>query len=435
MNILRCVIGILGISLAFFTTGWSQTIALITSAVMITSILHSLLLRHRLQQLVDPDWAFQGQTTTGSDQLDLLSRAIRDGQKKLAGRIDRLAAERDRLGVLLEGMAEGVISLDAQGRINACNDAGQSLLDSQGDSLGLRLIEVLRVPALHEVVRQALQGHGGEAEFERPDGRNHLARVRPLQQGGAVLVVLDLTEVRRLERVRKDFVANVEHELRTPVAVIQSSSEVLVTHGALEGRSLDLAKAIHRHAERLGSLIASLLELSRLEAGQFSAALGPIDVHQEIERSLLLCQAHSEASGAKIRHEQAGDLRILADRQALEQVLVNLIDNALKYGGESILVAARPAGDHVEILIEDDGQGIEARHQDRLFERFYRVDGGRSRDRGGSGLGLAIVKHLCQAMNGSVRFEDRAPQGSRFVVSLAVAPESVPDGAGLAQSS
>ncbi|MEC7750445.1 MAG: ATP-binding protein [Myxococcota bacterium] len=418
MTLFRCALLLLAVVAALGTTGESQAIAWVIAAATATSLVQSVLFHRRLSQLIHPEWDDGSQEPNSTDRFDRLSRSIQTIRGKLKRRVERLAAERDRLGVLLEGMAEGVISLDALGKINASNHAGRALFETNGDGSGLSLIEVLRVPELHETAQRALRGQAGETEFESTDGRNLLARIHPLKQGGAVVVILDLTEVRRLERVRKDFVANVEHELRTPVAVIQSSSEVLVTHGSLSGKALELAEAIHRHAERLGLLITSLLELSRLESGKHEIELVPTNLHAVIERSLLLCRDQIDAKGVMLRNTCDPSLNIVSDDQALEQILVNLIDNALKYGGQSIWIGTQSRGQNIELSIEDDGQGIEARHHARLFERFYRVDGGRHRKRGGSGLGLAIVKHLCQAMKGNIRYEERQPHGSRFVLAL-----------------
>lgn len=426
MTIVRSLIAVLGIATALTTTGPLQVIGWTLAAAMVTSLVQSALYHRRLSQLIQPDWELLSDDTPSTDGLDRLSKSLQVARGKLKRRVEGLALERDRLGVLLEGMAEGVISLDAQGKINASNHAGRAIFEIPGNGEGLSLIEALRNPRLHEVAQRALRGTPGETEFEHGDGRSLVARAHPLKGGGAVLVILDLTELRRLERVRKDFVANVEHELRTPVAVIQTSSEVLVTHAGLSGKPLELVEAIHRHAERLGGLIASLLELSRLEAGKHETLLAPLRIAPVVEKSLLLCREQMNTAGVTVHNECPDHIEVIGDHQALERVLVNLLDNAMKYGGQTIWLRTVVTAGHVEVSIEDDGPGIEVRHQSRLFERFYRVDRGRSRDRGGSGLGLAIVKHLGQAMGGNVRFEERMPNGSRFVISLCPAEHDQP---------
>nr|WP_276603245.1 ATP-binding protein [Nannocystis pusilla] len=236
----------------------------------------------------------------------------------------------------------------------------------------------------------------------------------------------DVTEIRRLERVRRDFVANVSHELRTPVSIIRANAETLLD-GAIEKpevarRFLD---AQLRSADRLAALVADLLEISRIEAGTYEISPDEIELEPIVAHTIDEVERLAQEKHIEITSDVPEDMTVWADEQALEQVLLNLIDNAVKYTptGGKIVVRAKKRDDMVRIEVEDNGPGIEARHRARVFERFYRVDKGRSREVGGTGLGLAIVKHLAEAMEGQVGVEPAEPQGSLFWLTLPAASD------------
>jgi two-component system phosphate regulon sensor histidine kinase PhoR len=241
-----------------------------------------------------------------------------------------------------------------------------------------------------------------------------------------VIVMHDVTDIRRLENIRKDFVANVSHELRTPVSIVQANAETLLD-GALEepARARTFVEALHRNAERLSRIIADLLDLSRLEAGRYRFDIASVDVEEAVERSLEA--VHEKALGREQNIEVSipEGQAVLADAKALEQVLSNLLENSIKYTprGGHISVRAEERGGQVRLEIQDDGPGIEAEHRARIFERFYRIDPGRSRDMGGTGLGLAIVKHFVESMGGRVGVDPAFPRGSIFWVTLPLHPE------------
>jgi two-component system phosphate regulon sensor histidine kinase PhoR len=245
------------------------------------------------------------------------------------------------------------------------------------------------------------------------------------------LVLHDVTEMRRLEAVRRDFVANVSHELRTPVSVIRANAETLLD-GALEDekRARTFLDALVRNADRLSRILADLLDLSRLEAGRYALDLEPIALSPAVEKVVELVETRAKEKSIAVAIDVAPELAAHADARAFEQVLLNLIDNAVKYTPASghILVSARRVEELIRVEVTDDGPGIEPRHRARLFERFYRVDPGRSRDVGGTGLGLAIVKHLVESMGGRVGMEPAAgaPHGSTFWVTLAARELSNP---------
>ena len=242
-------------------------------------------------------------------------------------------------------------------------------------------------------------------------------------------VVVDVTELRRLETLRRDFVANASHELRTPVTALRSAAETL--HDVIEadppaaGRFLDM---IERNAERLQHIIDDLLDLSRLESQTYRLELEPLDVAEVAGRVVELFAERARARQMALRLRLPADLpRVQADRRALEHVLCNLVDNAIKYGPSGgVVILGAEAGEHaLQLLVQDSGPGIAAEHLPRLFERFYRVDAGRSRALGGTGLGLAIVKHLTEAMGGQVGVDSEPGRGTTFRCRLPlVGPES-----------
>lgn len=364
-----------------------------------------------------------------SADLSLLAGGVHD----LALRWERASAsameERARLGALLHSMSEGVLALDPDGRVTEANPAAHRLLNPREELVGRGLAESVRASGLIEVARAAMHEHrAAQAEVELEAQRTVLATARPLQGApGAVLVLHDLSEQRRLERVRRDFVANVSHELRTPVSIIRSNAENLAD-GALEDPKVAriFVEAILRNTERLGDLIRDLLDLSRIEAGHQEVRSEPTGLRRVAERALDNLRPVAQARGTRMDNLVPADLRALCDPQALEQILTNLVENAVRYGEAEGRVWLRGEGraEGVRLWVEDDGPGIPQHHRDRIFERFYRVDPGRARQQGGTGLGLAIVKNLAEAMGGRVGVLPNEPRGSRFWVELRRAPEA-----------
>jgi len=366
------------------------------------------------------------------DDVGALAGALDELADNLASTLGKLERERDRLGAILESMAEGVLVTDANGQVVLANRALREMFLLGGDVEGREPIEVVRNADLHELFAEAARSSGPtsrELSIEGLRPRRVMARVAPVEQAGAgaVAVLSDVTELRRLETVRRDFVANVSHELRTPVAAIRGAAETLLLGGAQHAETaFEFATMIDRHAERLHRLVEDLLELSRIEARELRIDPVPLELRAEAERARELLSLAAQARRTEVRVE-VGALRVLADQAALEHVLTNLLENAIKYSpeGSVVTVRAERRGETVRTLVEDDGPGIEARHLPRLFERFYRVDAGRSRQVGGTGLGLAIVKHLAEAMGGAVGVESTVGRGSRFWIDLPVAPAQI----------
>ncbi|MBX7077656.1 MAG: PAS domain-containing protein [Nannocystaceae bacterium] len=333
-----------------------------------------------------------------------------------------LAAERDRFEAVLETMAPAVLALDRERCIATANRSARRLFALRDSWQGRPLLEQVRAPALHELLDRVAAGEPETAEFELPSPlRSVQARASRLADGGLVVVADDVTDIRRLERVRRDFVANVSHELRTPIAVIRANAETLLD-GALEHpeAARRFVEALYRHADRLTRLIGDLLDISRIEAGKRVLSLEPLELSDLTTDVILTLEQDAKAKSISLHSEVDPGLYVMGDLKALEQVLVNLVDNAVKYtpaGGHVELSAARD-GEQVRIEVRDDGPGIEPQHAKRIFERFYRVDSGRSREAGGTGLGLSIVKHLVEAMGGSVGVDPRSPRGSIFWVTV-----------------
>ncbi len=359
-----------------------------------------------------------------------LARRLADSLDALRRELEGARAETDRLRVVLASMVEGVLVVDRSRRILLANPPLREILDTRGPLEGRRVDEVLRERTVEAAIARALEGEEVTVEAALP-GRVLLLRAGPYPRRGApegaVALFHDVTELRRLERLRRELVANVSHELRTPLTAIRGFAEMLrdaELSPAERGRHLEV---ILRHAGRLERLTDDLLELARLEGGERPLHPEPVDPAALARRLLRELAPLLERRGleARVEEEAGGPIRALADPRALEEVLVNLLDNAVKYtepGGRIALRALVREG-QVRIEVEDTGIGIPASDLPRIFERFYRVDKGRSRELGGTGLGLAIVKHLVQAMGGEVGVSSRLGAGTRFRVDLPAVPE------------
>jgi two-component system phosphate regulon sensor histidine kinase PhoR len=370
------------------------------------------------------------------DEIGALGRAIDRIAEQLSERFEAVRAQEARLRVMLDAMDEAVLVTDGEGRIVLTNAAFLRLTGHAG--LGRTPVEVIRSPELHEAVAAALGGTGSQVGFDLESehgARSFSAHVAPLPHHAGVIVVLhDVTELRRLDAIRRDFVANASHELRTPLTAIRGFAETL-RDGALDDppiarRFLD---NIVENAVRLQRLVDDLLELSRSESPEARLELEPLDPLPIIGRVLQAFEQKAFQKGVQLAVEGATEVApVRADARALDHVLMNLVDNAVKYTPPGGRVALRFRGDDPRMLaieVVDTGPGIAAPHLSRIFERFYRVDPGRSRDLGGTGLGLAIVKHLTQRMGGEVTVESEVGRGSSFRVRLPRAETGASDSA------
>ena len=338
-------------------------------------------------------------------------------QKSLLHKGESKGSDDGRLEAVLASMDAGVIAIDLEGQIDLVNPAAVRMLglpvNPQGQPLG-RL-------GFGGDLMAMLSGSGGEEPvLDIQTGSDHTIQVRVTRRGppwGAVFVLHDISELKRLEAIRRDFVANVSHELRTPVSVIRANSETLLD-GALDDEVVakDFVAAIHRNAERITNLVTDLLDLARIEAGGMGFQADVMALSRVVDRIIVSVQPLAATRNVSVLNELDDGLEAFADERAVEQVLTNLIENGLKYGMENghVWVRAYRTLGRIRVEVIDDGVGIEAQHRTRLFERFYRVDKGRSREAGGTGLGLSIVKHLVNTMGGEVGVEANRPRGSVF---------------------
>ena len=372
------------------------------------------------------------------DELGLLASSLNAMADGVEHRVAAIAEDRTRLEAVLSGMTEGVLVLDHAGRILLVNAAMERALGCRADDVvGQRWIEVLRQHKLNELITAVLaQGEPMTAEItlEGSDGaRTFAVQGSVARRPGAgdegrrsVFVFHDVTPVKRLERVRSDFIANVSHELRTPLTSIIGYLEALLD-GAQEdpGRREEFLRVMKAHADRLNALINDLLQLSQIESGDYRWRREPVDVVELTRRSIGLIHPAATRKHITVSANDRTPAIVVADPDKLTQVMVNLLDNAVKYtdDGGTVDVEVGAYGDAVTIQVSDTGIGIPPADQERIFERFYRVDRARSRALGGTGLGLSIVKHIVEAHGGRVRVESRLSKGSTFTVTLPVARE------------
>jgi two-component system phosphate regulon sensor histidine kinase PhoR len=373
----------------------------------------------------------------GRDEVGVLARAFNHMSGRLSEQFAQLEEDRLQLRAVLSGMVEGVLALDAEQRILFTNDrAGQLLGFETSAAVGRRLWEVVRQRSFQDVVRQVLadpKAQAAELDWAGSATRHLTVHAAPLTGPagrGAVLVFHDTTELRRLERLRQEFVANVSHELKTPLSVIKACTETLINGAGDEPEfRASFLQQVAEQAERLHALILDLISLARIESGEEMFEFEPVDVGAAVHACAERQRARAEGKDQKlevIAPASGVALHVWADDEAVGHILDNLVDNAVKYtpAGGRIEVRWRIDGDRVCIEVADTGIGIPERDLPRIFERFYRVDKARSRELGGTGLGLSIVKHLVQAMHGSVEAKSQIGVGSTFRVRLPLFQET-----------
>jgi two-component system phosphate regulon sensor histidine kinase PhoR len=385
------------------------------------------LLQRSADEMSRGDLGREVRVRTG-DELEELAGSLNRMSSELARQRAEIVAEKEQLVGVLEGMVEGVLVTDRAGRIVQTNGALQQMFGLTRAPVGRTALEALRNPLLEEILERALRQReraGGVVRLSHPFERHLEVEVAPLgRNGGAhgvVAVFHDVTRLKKLEAVRRDFAANVSHEIRTPVTAIRGYAETLrgTTDDAEERARF--AEIIIRHADRLTDLVDDLLALSSLESEGYSLRLGRVAADDLLVTVEEVFQPRAADRGIVLQMEAAPpDLALRGDRKLLEQVLANLVDNAIKYtepGGRVGVRAAREEESAV-FTVADTGAGIPAADLDRVFERFFRVDRARSRKLGGTGLGLAIVKHIALLHGGEVRVKSRMGEGSEFSVVL-----------------
>jgi two-component system phosphate regulon sensor histidine kinase PhoR len=370
---------------------------------------------------------------TSHDEIGALATVLNDMAERIDSQMRGLAAEKARLDTILRGMGEGVMVATADGVVTLVNPTFRKMFAMAEGVEGKKLIEVSRNPDLQAAFHD-LTASGGELSREiriQPGDVTLLTHWVPLAIEGAgqgvVAVFHDITERKYVEEMRRDFVANVSHELRTPVSVIKGYAETLVQDDMLVSepeRATRFVEIIRKHAERLTVLINDILTLSSLEARNTALELHAMDIGASIAKSCAMLAPGATEKGITLRNDITPPLpRTLVDQGRLEQVLVNLIDNAIKYTpqGGMIRLFAERGETLLKVSVQDSGIGIPARDLPRIFERFYRVDEGRSREQGGTGLGLSIAKHIVQLHGGELTVVSTPGKGSTFSFTLRMA--------------
>jgi len=442
-------VGLLTVHRSDLTADLVRQVVLAVAAIVLVAALPAYYLARRFtrpldeltmgaRRLAEGDFDHKIQVC-GNPELAGVARMFNSMTENLAESFRQLERDREQLRTILSGMVEGVVAIDNAQLVLFANDRAGALLEfDPALAVGRKLWEITRQPAVRDLVERALAGdgpHREELDWKGPAIKSlvvYVSRLPGPNSPGAVMVVQDTTDIRRLERLRQDFVANVSHELKTPLANIKSSVEVLMD-GAVEdpnARGMFLEQ-IAEQADRQQMLIEDLLSLSRIESGVYIFEYDRVLVEDAVHGCLDRHRTRAEAKGLTLDGVAlAGcpsDAAVWADEEGLAQILDNLVDNAIKYTPDNgrITVRWQAAPQSVQFEIEDSGIGIPERDLPRVFERFYRVDKARSREMGGTGLGLSIVKHLVGAMKGHVGVTSQVGTGTKFAVTL---PRAVRDG-------
>ena len=367
-----------------------------------------------------------------TEEIADLAKSMNSMAAQLDARIRIIAEQRNEREAIISSMSEGVLALDANEKVVSLNRVASDFLGLDPEqTCGRAIYEVVRIPSLLEFVEKALHS-SDPTEIEislqgTPERylQTHAATLKDSsgERAGVVLVFNDITRLKKLESVRRDFVANVSHELKTPITAITGSVETLLA-GALDSpddnrRFLEM---IARHSDRLNSLVDDLLSLARLESEPEKEEVTQTDCRltEVLQTSILVCRERGAKLQVKLTSSCDPDLKADVNQIQLEQAVTNLIDNAMKYSdpGSTVSIEAAVADDEIVISVQDNGVGIATKHLPRLFERFYRVDQGRSREVGGTGLGLAIVKHIAVSHGGRVSVDSTPGEGSTFRIHL-----------------
>jgi two-component system, OmpR family, phosphate regulon sensor histidine kinase PhoR len=359
----------------------------------------------------------------GSDEIAQVAAALDEGAHRLEQSFAEIERSRRDLEVLLNSMVDGVIAIDANQRVLWANRALLRLL-TPNIKPGTPLVETFRDPELLRVVETSIRERTPQAAEARTavPGRVFEVSTGPLPAGGTVAVLHDITEIERVEKTRRDFIANVSHELRTPLTSIQGYAETLID-APPDGNTREFLEIIRKNAARMTRLTEDLLALARVESGEHKLDRKPVTAAALLHEAQQNLAGLAKQYGADLQVESSAETLVGADRDAIQQVFSNLIENAVKYAPSSgrVMMGAKDQAGAVEFFVRDLGPGIASEHLPRVFERFYRVDKARSRETGGTGLGLAIVKHIVLNHGGTVRVESSLGHGSTFYFTLPVA--------------
>jgi len=384
-------------------------------------------IRAYVERLLDPPLLEQP-LPSGDDDLGLLARSLQRTAPRIRELVESLKLEGARREAILASMVEGVLAVDKDLRVTFCNHSFARTIGARLPVIpGMPLAELVRDPGLREIMTKVLgTGERVEQRLTLPAASAHSFEVLAGPLGGppsrGVLAILhDVTELERLERVRKDFVANVSHELRTPLTSIRGYAETLLDGGLEDLRNnRRFVEVILAQATRLSNIAADLLSLNELESSGATAAPHPVSIRAALESAIRTVESAARLQGVTVLCEKLDDAKVVGHELRLEQVFVNLLDNAVKFNRPSgeVQVEMRRKNGTVNILIGDTGIGIPSEDLPRVFERFYRVDKARSRAMGGTGLGLSIVKHAIEQMGGTIKVVSRLGEGSEFTIEL-----------------
>ncbi len=359
-----------------------------------------------------------------------LARPLEELAERIQQRVGQLESENNRLEVILESITEAILVVDRDGRVVLANKALASLFGLEPPLEGLLTAEVVRYAAIQDALAGCLaegRRRAMEVELTGAPERHLDMQVAPVFEGneciGAVAVLYDITRLRQLERMRRDFVANVSHELCTPLTAIKGYAEIL-SDGAVDDRATArrFTGIIENHADRLTHLLGDLLDLSRLESDKLEVELIPCELKPLVDTSVGSVSQAAAQKQIDIHCDVLPSVQVICDPKLIEQALINLLDNAVKYTptGGKVLIGTRPVegADRLTIYVEDTGIGIPSEDLGRIFERFYRVDKGRSRDLGGTGLGLSIVRHIAEVHGDQVSVQSKLGAGTTFSFEL-----------------
>jgi two-component system, OmpR family, phosphate regulon sensor histidine kinase PhoR len=353
-------------------------------------------------------------TLSAPGEVGDLASAVHRMAEQLTSRLEALEREDMHMNAVIESLQEGVIAVDARRQVTRVNESGRRLLRLQ-DTTPFAADRLPRERTLREALAAALRGEPTEPMEIAVDGQSMLLTARALGDGGAVLAVVDLTASRRVDAVRRDFVANVSHELKTPLTVILGFAETLAAGDVPAEQGARFALAIQSNAQRMQRIVDDLLDLSRIESGGWVPNPVPVDLRAVVSEVSVGRLQTALDKGVRLTLEiGAGAETAFADPTAVRQVYANLVDNAIRHtnAGGSIVMFSERGERGTTIGVRDTGVGIAPEHVSRIFERFYRSDSGRARDSGGTGLGLAIVRHLVEAHHGRVQVTSLVGEGT-----------------------
>ena len=408
-----------GVQRTVALTGLLAMLFALAAAYMISIALTKplVLLAQRARQFSKEDYTVRVPDTKVTELQDVAD-AFNLLTDELQSRLTELGHEREEMQTLIDCMAEGVIALSEDARVIRMNRSARALLELPDTPVFAPVNSVVSDNKLRSILEDSVIRPGNSDEVE-VNGRHLLVSSRALDPGGAVTTLLDISEIRRLEQVRRDFVANASHELKTPLTSIRGYAETLLDDDPPEKLKLEFLTSIRKNTLRLEHLVEDLLDLSKLESGGWTGRRESVDTKEVAQEAWQVVRDIEGKEG--ISFDILGDLRVMGDREGLFHVFRNLLENSIRHtdsGGSINVSMALTQDSMVEVVISDDGDGIPAESLPRIFERFYRADSARARDFGGTGLGLAIVRHLVSEMGGEVVAESQLGQGTtvRFTV-------------------